>query len=116
MSIEKILEERNITHGDYGVESKVAEAIKDVLLEAGYKKLPWYVRNALDLIATKISRLVCGNFKHLDHYDDISGYAQLVKKELFKESMEKKYFGVPERTLINSDIPSLNIPLESTMK
>lgn len=85
-NIEKILEERQSSHGDYGVQSKVTEAIKDILLEAGYKQLPWYVRNALDLIATKIGRLVCGDYKHADHYDDIAGYAQLVKKEISKEA------------------------------
>ncbi len=84
MSIEKILEERESSHGDYGIQSKVTEAIKDVLLEAGYKQLPWYVRNALDLIATKIGRLVCGDYTHRDHYSDISGYAQLVSQELDK--------------------------------
>lgn len=82
--VEKILEERESSHGDYGKQAKLTEEIKDALLRAGYKKLPYAVRNALDLIATKMGRMVTGDFKHADHYDDIQGYARLAKIEVEK--------------------------------
>lgn len=81
MSVEKILDQRNKTHGDFFMNGIVAQAIKDIMRKGeSWEKLNEAQREALDLIAMKISRLVSGDPKHDDHWDDISGYAQLGKR------------------------------------
>lgn len=37
-------------------------------------------RESIDLIATKLARICCGDPNHRDHWDDIAGYATLVSQ------------------------------------
>lgn len=39
-------------------------------------------RESLELIATKMGRITSGNPNIQDHWDDISGYAELISKRL----------------------------------
>jgi len=39
-------------------------------------------REALDMTAHKIGRILAGDPDHKDHWDDIAGYTTLVAKEL----------------------------------
>jgi hypothetical protein len=39
-------------------------------------------RETIDMVLHKIGRIVSGNPKHRDHYDDIIGYTQLALNEL----------------------------------
>ena len=47
-----------------------------------YGRLDADMREALELIAMKMSRIVHGNPNHLDSWDDIAGYARLVADRL----------------------------------
>lgn len=46
--------------------------------------LPADQKEALDMIAHKLARIVCGNPAMADHWHDIAGYVQLVEEELHK--------------------------------
>jgi hypothetical protein len=39
-------------------------------------------REAIDMIMVKLSRILCGDPNHKDHWDDIAGYAMLVSRDL----------------------------------
>ncbi len=83
-----ILKERQKTHGDYANLALVAQSMKNILRDApNYVLLSPVQRESLDLIVTKLARIVCGNPDEPDHYIDISGYADLVLFNL----KEKKF-------------------------
>ena len=88
--IDKILEDRGSRYGDFGIQSKTAQAIRDAFKASpNWKYLAPYMREGLDLVATKISRMLCGDPMYLDNVVDILGYMTLVK-----EQMEKEHAGV----------------------
>lgn len=71
-----LLVEREKTHGNFRLVAKIAQDIKDSM-HWSPADLPKAQREALDLIATKIARIMCGNNKDKDHWADIAGYAKL---------------------------------------
>lgn len=88
-----LIAKRRRTHGDFSDTARIAGRLKDVLgeeiaeIEDGLPgnsgadkrlaKLGWEQREALDLILTKIARIVAGDPDHADHWRDIAGYALL---------------------------------------
>ena len=82
MNTDDLLQERGKTHGDWAHQSAVAASIKLVLREAlGYssRELPPPLSEALDIIAVKLARIVCGDALEPDHWRDIAGYARLAE-------------------------------------
>lgn len=89
--IKKILEEREKTHGDYENVATTAQEIKDAIhIGVTYYKAPSIMKESLDLFATKMARIVNGNFENLDHWEDIIGYAQLVVNTLKEQVSREK--------------------------
>lgn len=85
--IKDILEERGRTHGDFTQVAETAQAIKDTLHDApnyAQDELSSVHYEALDMIASKLARIMCGNPNEPDHWRDIAGYALLVVSELEK--------------------------------
>jgi len=83
----KLLEEREKTHGEFFDVAMVSQSIKDALRKAD----SWYAmedisREALDMIASKMSRIVNGDHSFVDHWVDLVGYASLVVDRLRKNS------------------------------
>jgi hypothetical protein len=72
-----LITERKTTHGPYGLTATVAQEIKDIYRTYGYSSLTSCQRESLDLIATKIARILVGDSKTRDHWDDIAGYAKI---------------------------------------
>ena len=78
-----ILKERAKTHGDYERLAFVAQSLKNVLRDApNYERLSPVQRESVELIATKLARIVCGDPDEKDHWIDLSGYADLVNFNL----------------------------------
>lgn len=73
----ELLAERAKTHGDFGDVAYVAQGIRAALQYQGRVRLSDRQREALDMIASKLARIVCGDPCHADHWDDIAGYARL---------------------------------------
>ena len=87
-TIEATLAERQSTYGNFEDVAFVTENIMSVLSKArtnGLSDLPHTHRMALYMIASKMARIVNGDFNHLDSWHDISGYAKLVE-DLIKEN------------------------------
>lgn len=81
--IDAILKTRDTTHGDYDQTAAAAQRIKDILRSySNWGKLDVAKRESIDLIATKLGRIIAGNFNHADHWNDIAGYAKLVSDRL----------------------------------
>ena len=74
----ELLAERGKTHGDYTVQANTAEDIRSLMMgKAGWGALQSAHRDALHMIAVKISRILSGNPDEPDHWRDIAGYATL---------------------------------------
>ena len=74
----QILVEREATHGCF---ADVAKALKAVLRRgAHWDALSDRHREALQMISTKLSRVVNGDPGHRDHWADIADYAELAQE------------------------------------
>lgn len=83
--VSETLDERHKTYGIFEDLSKVAVDIKAAVRERlrdEPSKLAPDQQEALDMIATKIARIVNGDPNKVDHWTDIAGYATLVAERL----------------------------------
>lgn len=83
-SIPTILAKRDSTHGHFELVSKVSQEIKEAF-RWGPSELTSEQREALDHIATKMARIVCGDPNFHDHWVDIVGYATLAADRCKKQ-------------------------------
>ncbi len=82
-TIEEILTERGRTHGDFRTPAAITDAIKFHMHSSSkWRYLRPVQREALDMTAHKIGRILAGDPDYKDHWDDIAGYTTLVAKEL----------------------------------
>lgn len=82
-ALDLTLNERGANYGDYDNMAYVAQKIKDVLRGGGaWSKTSPAQRESLDLIATKMARIVCGNPNLPDSWLDIEGYAKLARERV----------------------------------
>lgn len=76
--VDAVLKERGGTHGRFDQSAVTVQNLKEVMRRApSWKGLPLPQREALDMIQHKIGRILHGDYTHLDHWDDIQGYAKL---------------------------------------
>ena len=81
--VEEILAEREKTHGDFSIHAAITDAIKFHMHSSSkWSYLSPMQREALDMTAHKIGRILAGDPDHKDHWDDIAGYITLVAREL----------------------------------
>lgn len=81
----KVLDARAEQYGSFMQSSDTTIRIKSIMHNAVARNTVHLYPDqlqALDMIATKISRIVHGNPNHLDSWVDIAGYAQLVADRL----------------------------------
>lgn len=80
---EKLLEQREQTHGKYCDVSRLAQSLRaSFRLNPRWWLLPPEHRESLDMMASKIARIVSGNPNEKDHWQDIEGYARLVLRAI----------------------------------
>jgi len=79
--IDKILEDRAKTHGNFSVQAHIAQTLKEVTVPFKHK-LTASQRESVDMILHKIARICAGDPNEIDHWQDIAGYATLVAKQL----------------------------------
>lgn len=81
---EELNKQRGSVYGPFMSNAIVAQAIKEALRHPCAKtlELPDDVREGLDLIALKMSRIVTGDPEYLDNWDDIQGYARVVSERI----------------------------------
>ena len=78
-----IIDERAKTHGDFYDVAMTAQALKDVLRRGkNWTLLDDAERETLEMISSKISRILSGNPHEPDHWRDIAGYATLIERGL----------------------------------
>ena len=82
--IAQTLVERGKNYGSFEERCRVEQAIKRAIAQGRqWDVMPDDCRSALEMIATKISRISDGNnAEHFDSWHDIAGYAKLVADRL----------------------------------
>lgn len=81
-SIDATLAERQSQYGSFEDVAFVTENIMATLAKvrsSGLHDLPHTHRMALYMIASKMARIVNGDFNHLDSWHDIGGYSKLIE-------------------------------------
>ena len=74
-----LLAQRQATHGDFERNAAISQALKQIFRSEKFPTDPVH-REALDLIATKLSRVLSGQADFEDHWLDVAGYAELARK------------------------------------
>lgn len=81
--LESLLNERGNRYGEFDTQTTTAQGIKTFLRDTpNWKNLEAAKREALELIATKISRIMHGDPNYKDSWEDIAGYAKLIADKL----------------------------------
>ena len=80
LNADRLLVERNLTHGSFEDNAAISQALKRIFrAEEGWKELTDIEREALDMIALKFSRVLSGRSMERQHWEDVVGYAKLVQ-------------------------------------
>ena len=83
MEVNQILEDREVTHGDFEMKAMwIQEIMENITGLYSWEDMSADQREAIHMILVKLSRILYGNSNHADHWDDIAGYAQLVSERL----------------------------------
>lgn len=77
---DQLLAARGQTHGEFSSQFTFAQKLKALI--SGELHCNLWQLEALEMIATKISRICCGDPNFPDHWDDIAGYGKLVADKL----------------------------------
>lgn len=99
-SVAATLVQRGSRYGDFSDHAEVCQDLKEVMISAetkaadgrvifGWSKLSNVQKQALEVIADKIARILTGDPNYDDNWHDIQGYAKLVEDRLPKKGDEK---------------------------
>jgi len=83
--VDAILNERAGNYGSFATQARIAQRLKHVAHTAAGEQGKTFATDqaeALDMIFSKIGRILNGNPDHVDSWVDIAGYAQLVADRL----------------------------------
>jgi hypothetical protein len=77
------LKERGNRYGDFSEHARICQAIKQQMMaQRSWELLPATHKQALEVIADKIARILSGDPNYADNWHDIQGYARLVEERL----------------------------------
>ena len=83
MTVDDLLTERGNTYGSFADNGRIAQALKDIVRSGPrWEHLDDIEREALDMICSKISRIVSGKLHFPDNWRDVIGYATLALNEI----------------------------------
>lgn len=81
MSTEALLTERQVTHGSFEDNAFNGQYLREFFRRSPHwQTMPLVHREALDMLACKLSRILSGQSTFGDHWADIAGYAELARK------------------------------------
>lgn len=83
MDIDSTLAERGSRYGSFVDQGRIEQNIKRAFADSpNWATLPDDSKSALEMIATKISRILKGDPEYDDSWRDIAGYATLIVNRL----------------------------------
>ena len=83
MTTTQILSDREQTHGLFREVAGYSQAIKQLMRTSrNWGRLDVTQAQALEVVADKVARILCGDPSYLDHWQDGAGYFELVVRDL----------------------------------
>lgn len=83
MTIDTTLAERGFRYGVFGEHARITQSIKNAITSGGsWAGMSDDKKEALEMIAHKMGRIVNGDASYHDNWHDIIGYAKLVADTL----------------------------------
>lgn len=83
MDITEVLEERGKRYGEFYEHARITQGIKQVMCHTdNWERLTPAMKEALEMVAHKIGRILNGDPNYKDSWTDIIGYAKLVEDKL----------------------------------
>jgi hypothetical protein len=81
VSADAVLTERATTHGRFLDNARNGQGLRDLFRQSPHwAEMDPVCREALDMMACKISRILSGQATFADHWLDIEGYARLARE------------------------------------
>ena len=78
MNATELLDTRQTTHGSFRDNAEFAQKIRNLYRASpSWLAMPYEHREALDMMATKFSRILSGQSDCRQHWEDVEGYARL---------------------------------------
>jgi len=97
--IDKTLAERGDRYGEFDEHARITQGIKDRMRDSkNWLMLPDDMKEALEMAAHKIGRILNGDPDYVDSWTDIIGYTRLVEKRLVAEQQNDNVFAFPDQT------------------
>jgi len=85
MDIQTTLQQRGNRYGDFDEHARITQELKNIMIYTPqWENLTPSMREALEMIAHKIGRILNGDPFYDDSWVDISGYSTLVVNQLRK--------------------------------
>ena len=117
--LDAILKQRGSVYGDFRDNGRIAQGIKEVYRSHPlWGAVPPHIQEGLDLIATKISRIVSGDPLYPDNLIDIAGYAtrclQIVDED--RGTARPAHAGMTAPTGDGGTSPSTGDPIPSFLE
>lgn len=76
-----LLQSREKTHGSFYTNARISQQLKGIFELNLPRPCCDVHKEALDMIALKLSRILSGQANFKDHWDDIAGYAKLASEQ-----------------------------------
>ena len=101
--IDNTLAERGTRYGAFTGHAEITQGLKDVMFATdNWAGLADDQKEALEMVAHKIGRILNGDPNYIDSWHDIIGYVRLVEQRLEKEQNK------PSNNIGSSDLTSNN--------
>ena len=101
--IDNTLNERGQRYGEFTGHAEITQGLKDVMFATdNWAGLADDQKEALEMVAHKIGRILNGDPNYIDSWHDIIGYVRLVEQRLEKEQNK------PSNSIGSSDLTSNN--------
>lgn len=86
---DQMLADRGKRYGEFSKHAEITQGIKAVMFShPNWDSMQPDQREALEMIAHKIGRIINGDPDYLDSWSDVVGYARLVEKRLTEDAVE----------------------------
>lgn len=90
-TIDTVLAERGSRYGSFDGHAFITQSIKDVMNgTSNWKNLSYSQKEALEMVAHKIGRILNGDPSYVDSWTDIIGYTRLVEVQLLEAEKAAK--------------------------
>ena len=106
-----VLSERGSRYGTLMSNATISQGLKEILHNSSnWGAMPPDMREALDMIVHKISRIVEGDFDYDDSWIDISGYSTLIVERLHQNLLKQQQ----EAEEISKELKSYGYSMQSS--